>query len=103
MRGVTVTIRPFAGGLQVDGVPGGERFVRPLDARLLTHGSQFAEVLAITDSGAVVDGFAHPTPDGETLLVRAGANGWQSAPFAAVRALVSGLSCDAVACAEAEA
>lgn len=98
---MTVTIRRLSSGLQVDGFPDGPRYVRPDETRLLAFGYQYAEMFHVPENGsAVVDGFAHPTPDGETLLVRAGANGWQSAPFAAVRALVSGLSTDPIACAE---
>jgi len=74
---VTVTIRRLSVGLQVDGYPDGiERFVRPDAARLLAHGRQYAELIVADENGeGVADGFAHPTPDGETLLVRAGANG----------------------------
>lgn len=100
---MTVTISRFSTGLQVDGFPDGVRYIRPLEARLLCDGCQFAEVISIPGEGpAVVDGFAHPTPDGDVLQIRIGADRY-AAPFGAVRALVAGLSCDPIVCAEAEA
>jgi len=101
---MTLTISRYGPGLQADGVPGGPWFARPDETHLLADGYQYAELLRVPDEGAArVDGFAYPTPDGAEVRLRAGANGWHMVSLTALRALVSGLSVEPVACARCEA